>query len=68
MKEFSYKGPVMEFDTCAVEKFEATTYAMSENKARANFAYQYKKKYGLMPYAKVTLPGKIVERNTYGGV
>lgn len=61
MFTFYYKGPVMEFGVCAVGKWEASTRAVSESKARSNLAYQYKKKYGLYPNTPITLPGRILQ-------
>lgn len=60
MKQYSYDGPVMEFNTCIANYWKASTYAISENKARSNLAYQFKKKNNKMPNAKITLPGKLV--------
>lgn len=59
-KLYSYEGPVMEFDTCLKRKWIATTYAVSEAKARCNLTYQYKLQKGLHVDTKITLPGKIV--------
>lgn len=59
MNQYKYEGPVMNFDICAASNWQASTYAVSENKARSNFAYQYKKLNNLAANAKITLPGKI---------
>lgn len=56
---YSYDGPVYEFGTCAIGRWQASTYATSEAQAKNNMAYQYKKKFGMYPNAKVTLPGKL---------
>lgn len=56
---FRYSGPVMRFDTIVLSKWVAETYAETETKAKSNFAYQFKKKYGLKPSTRVTLPGTI---------
>lgn len=60
MNEYRYKGPVMKYGTCVENSWEASTYAVSEQKARSNLAYQYKKKNGFIPSVKITLPGEIV--------
>ena len=60
MKRYSYEGPVLEFDRCISNSWSACTYAVSENKARCNLVYQFKKMYNKVPNAKITLPGKIV--------
>ena len=60
MHQYSYDGPVMEFDTCVSARWKGSTYAVSENKARSNLAYQFKKKHNRVPGTRITLPGKIV--------
>lgn len=60
MNQYSYDGPVMEFDTCVSHNWKASTYAVSEKKAKSNLAYQYKKKNNKVPNSKITLPGPIV--------
>ena len=59
LQRFTYKGPVMKFDTCVATNWTDTTYAVSEAKARSNFAYRYKMMNNLVPSAKITMPGKI---------
>lgn len=61
---YSYDGPVTRFGTCVTTKFQGHTVAVSEKQARNNLCQQYKRSFGLMPSAKVELPGKItlVER------
>lgn len=60
MNQYSYEGPVKEFDTTINPRWKATTYAPSESKARSNLAYQYKKTHNKAASCKITLPGKIV--------
>lgn len=60
MNKYSYNGPVMEFGTCVANKWNASTYAISESRARNNLAYQFKKKNNRMPNTKISLPGKII--------
>lgn len=60
MKLYSYEGPVMEFERIVANRWTATTYAVSENKARCNLAYRFKKENNRTPATKITLPGKIV--------
>ena len=59
MQKYFYDGPVMRFDTCVDHRWRATTIAQSEAKAKSNLIYRYKKENGLVPNAKVSLPGKI---------
>jgi len=56
MNRYVYDGPVMEFDTCVTRRWKASTYAVSEKKAKSNLAYRYKKPTNL----KITLPGKVI--------
>lgn len=60
---YVYKGPVVEFGRCIANKWEASTYAPSENKARSNLTYRFKKEHGKAPTARITLPGKITRVN-----
>lgn len=59
MNHYIYDGPVMEFGTCVRNRWQSSTYAPSEKKARNNLAYQYKKQSNRAPAAKITLPGKL---------
>ena len=59
MNHYTYDGPVMEFERCIANRWKASTYAASENKARANLAYQFKRKNNRLPNARIVLPGKI---------
>jgi len=60
MKQYSYDGPVMEFDRCIANRWKASTYAISEKKARSNLTYQYKKRNNKLPNTMITLPGKLI--------
>lgn len=60
MNLYQYEGPVMQFENCIKQKWKASTYASSQAKAKSNLAYRYKKENGLVPNAKITLPGKLV--------
>ena len=57
---FTYDGPVMEFDKCIANRWRASTYAPSPEKARSNLVYRFKKENNRMVSAKVILPGKII--------
>lgn len=59
-KQYSYDGPVMEFDRCIANHYKASTYAPSEKKARANLAYRFKQETGRIARAQIKLPGKLV--------
>ena len=59
MELYSYDGPVMEFERVISNRWVGTTYAVSQNKARSNLIFQFKKQYNRVPSAKITLPGKI---------
>lgn len=61
MDKYTYEGPVMEFSTCIAHNWTDVTYAVSEAKARSNFAYRFKKQNNLAPSASITLPGKITK-------
>lgn len=59
-RKYYYNGPVFEFDRIIADRWEATTIAPSEAKARNNLAYQYKKSHGKTPNTKISVPGKLV--------
>lgn len=60
MNQYSYRGPVMEFDRCVMDRFEASTAAVSERKALSNLTFQFKRRYSKPANSKISLPGKIV--------
>lgn len=60
MKKYSYDGPVMEFERCIADRWTASTYAVSEKKARSNLTFQFKKNNNRVPNTKISLPGKVV--------
>lgn len=60
MGRYRYCGPVKEFDTIINNKWEATTKAPSESKARSNLVFRYKREHGRTADSKITLPGKII--------
>ena len=57
---YTYKGTVKEFERIVDHRWEASTLAVSEKKARCNLVHQYKEKTKRAPCSKITLPGKIV--------
>ena len=60
MNLYTYDGPVVAFGTCIMNRWKASTYAVSERKARSNLTYQFKTKYNKTANSKVDLPGKVV--------
>lgn len=58
MDVYIYSGPVMKFGKW-IGNWTGETSAVSEKKAKSNLIYQYKTKYGLLPSAKIDLPGKV---------
>lgn len=60
MNRYTYDGPVMEFDVCVAHNWKASTYAVSEKKAKSNLAYQFKKKNNKVPNTQIRLPGNLV--------
>ena len=55
MPKFTYKGPVMEFNTLLADSWEGETVAPSEN-----LTYQFKKRNNRIAGSRITLPGKIM--------
>ena len=60
MALYKYTGPVLEFNRIVANNWYGQTIAVSESKARANLAHQFKRDTGRVPRSKITLPGKIV--------
>lgn len=60
MNKYVYDGPVMSFDTCIEHRWQASTYAVSEKKARSNLTYRYKKETNRGANTNISLPGKFV--------
>lgn len=52
-----YDGPVVAFGKCICNRWHGETMATTEQKARSNLAYQFKKTHDLVASAKVTIPG-----------
>ena len=63
MGRYIYNGPVLCFDKVVASNWKAETTAVSEEKARSNMIFQYKKIAGLAPYAKVKHKKKITLSN-----
>lgn len=56
---YSYDGLVLEFDRIIANRWQGSTLAPSEKKARSNLTYQFKKQFNKMPASKITLTGTI---------
>ena len=57
---YYYEGPVLSFDKIIQDKWWGETVAVSEEKARSNLCYRWKKLHGRTAESKITLPGKIL--------
>ena len=68
MYKYIYDGPVFEFNTCIMDRWNGETIAPSESKARNNLAYQFKNKYHKLPGSKINLPGNIMICEWKGGI
>ena len=56
--KYQYDGPVMTFGTYR-GTFKGETFANSEERAKANIAYQAKIAMNIAPSAKIDLPGEL---------
>jgi len=59
-RAWTYDGPVLEYGKVICNRWRASTYAVSEKKARSNLTFQYKKEFNKAPNRNITLPGKVV--------
>ena len=58
---YIYVGPVYSFDNKLIDHhWFGQTYAPSVEKARSNLEFQYKKKHGYTPNAKIQLNGEFI--------
>lgn len=57
--KFYYDGPVMMFNTIAINRWRGETMAPTLKKARSNLTYQAKQELKLVVGSKISLPGKI---------
>lgn len=60
MPKYIYNGPVKEFDKLIAEHWKGETIAPSEDKARSNLAYQYKREKHKTPNSKIKITGKLM--------
>ena len=58
-KAYKYEGSVVNFARCIQEKWTEYTYAPSPQRARCNLAFRFQKEHGLLPHAKIYLPGEL---------
>ena len=63
MNQYMYDGPVMEFDTCVANRWQGSTYAASEKKARSNLVFNFIKKKNLIPCSCKTFLANVVRFN-----
>lgn len=59
---YTYEGPVYEFENCINQRWRGSTYAESEEKARSNLSYQYKRQHKRSVSCKLRLPGKLTKQ------
>lgn len=57
--KYVYDGPVMMFNTLVTDRWKGETIAPSENKARSNLTYQFKRQNNRVAGSRFILPGKI---------
>lgn len=60
-KEYRYKGAVTKDGMLMERAWEATTWAPTENKARAHLIYRYKRYHDIPLAANVELADKVTE-------
>ena len=60
--KYEYCGPVQEFGKLVQENWKAETIAKSKRSAISNLKYQFKRKNRRAVGVKITLPGKLTEK------
>lgn len=63
MEHYIYEGPVLNTNRVITEKWNGETYAVSEKRAIANLAYQFKRQYGLVKTSKIFLVYGVNKQN-----
>lgn len=64
---YSYCGAVTSFGNILSNRWSGCTCAASEEKARNNLAFQFRKQMGLILAVPISLPGKIERQCLSGG-
>lgn len=64
---YSYCGTVTSFGNILSNRWIGHTCAESEEKARSNLAFQFKKQTGLVLAVPISLPGRVERQNMNGG-
>lgn len=64
-RKYTYSGPVLQFGKCICNKWEGSTYAVSEAKAKSNLAYRFKQEFGKDRNYKIELPNKCIVSEVY---
>ena len=59
MSQYRYCSTEKKFDDIIKKKWEDTTHAFTEAKARNNLVYRYKREHGKAADCKITLPGNM---------
>lgn len=59
-RRYDYCGAVVCFGSILSHKWAGSTFAVSEEKARSNLTYQFKKQMGLVSEVPVVLPGQLI--------
>ena len=57
---YFYDGPVIYFDRCILNFWYAETTANSEQEARNNLTYRFKKQNNMSTNTNIKLPGKLM--------
>lgn len=60
LNKYEFVGAVYIFNKMVAPHWYGQTYAVSEEKARSNLEYQYKKKHGYLPNANIHLSGDLM--------
>lgn len=62
--KYSYKGPVLKFNTVVATDYKMETIAESKEKAISQMLYRFKKDHNLVPNTRITIKEDLVKIGT----
>lgn len=59
-RKYTYQGAVYAFDNLVVAHWEASTWAISEQKAVANLKFRFRQSAGMVNHIPITFSGRLI--------
>jgi hypothetical protein len=61
MPNYTYNGPVYNYNECLVYRYNVSTVAQTPTGAISNLESLFKREHGLLPECRISFPGEIIE-------